>query len=256
MAHYQARGQLHFADTREQALEGAVKQWADLSEREGVRDVALMSDASTKEIDRMNARAQYLRAERGELGEAEVELPDVAYGLRESDRVAFVAQHRPEGERRVENGTRGEILSVDPEEQRVKVLTDGAREVTVSGEDLSNLRLSYAQHLYRQQGATVDRAVVVTGGWQTSQEGAYVQASRAREGTDWHVAREDLGTEGVDAERVGRLAELMRASRAQLPSVAFRAVTGGTDVGEELERSTARQLAPDTGLQQDAGMAL
>ena len=256
MAHYQVRGQLHFADTREQALEGAVKQWADLSEREGVRDVALMSDASTKEIDRMNARAQYLRAERGELGEAEVELPDVAYGLRESDRVAFVAQHRPEGERRVENGTRGEILSVDPEEQRVKVLTDGAREVTVSGEDLSNLRLSYAQHLYRQQGATVDRAVVVTGGWQTSQEGAYVQASRAREGTDWHVAREDLGTEGVDAERVGRLAELMRASRAQLPSVAFRAVTGGTDVGEELERSTARQLSPDTGIQQDTGMAL
>ena len=69
----------------------------------------------------------------------------------------------------------------------------------------------------------MQRAVVVTGGWQTSQEGAYVQASRAREGTDWHVAREDLGTEGVDAERVGRLAELMRASRAQLPSLAFRA---------------------------------
>jgi conjugative relaxase-like TrwC/TraI family protein len=256
MAHYQARGQLHFSDTREQALEGAVKQWAGLTEREGVNGVALMSDASTSEIDRMNARAQHLRAERGELGEEELQLPDVAYGLRESDRVAFVAQHRPEGERRVENGTRGEILSVDPEEQRVKVLTDGAREVMVSGEDLSSLRLAYAQHLYRQQGATVDRAVVVTGGWQTSQEGAYVQASRARAGTDWHVAREDLGTEGVDAERVGRLAELMRASRAQLPSVAFRAVTGGTDMGEELERSTVRQLAPDTGIQQDTGMAL
>ncbi len=44
----------------------------------------------------MNARAQHLRAERGELGEREVELPDVAYGLREGDRVAFIAQHRPE----------------------------------------------------------------------------------------------------------------------------------------------------------------
>ena len=81
----------------------------------------------------------------------------------------------------MENGTRGEVIGVDPEQQRVRVLTDGAREVTVSGEDLENLRLSYAQHLYRQQGATVERAVVVTGGWQTSQEGAYVQASRARE---------------------------------------------------------------------------
>ena len=58
-----------------------------------------------------------------------------------------MAQHRPEGERRVENGTRGEIIGVDPEQQRVRVLTDGAREVTVGGEDLENLRLSYAQHL-------------------------------------------------------------------------------------------------------------
>jgi conjugative relaxase-like TrwC/TraI family protein len=258
MAHYQSRGQLHFSDTREQALEGAVKQWAGLAERDGVRQVALMSDASTAEIDRMNARAQHLRAERGELGDTEVELLDVAYGLREGDRVAFIAQHRPDGERRVENGTRGEIVGVDPDDQRVKVLTDGAREVTVDGEDLESLRLSYAQHLYRQQGATVDRAVVVTGGWQTSQEGAYVQASRARNGTDWHVAREDLGTEGVDAERVGRLSEMMRASRAQLPSVAFRAVTAGadTDVGEELQRSTARQLTPDTAIQQDTGIAL
>jgi hypothetical protein len=256
MAHYQARGQLHMADTREQALEGAVKQWAGLAERDGVQRVALMSDASTAEIDRMNARAQHLRAERGELGEHEVELPDVAYGLREKDRVAFISQHRPDGERRVENGTRGEVVGVDPEQQRVKVLTDGAREVTLSGEDLESVRLSYAQHLYRQQGATVDRAVVVTGGWQTSQEGAYVQASRARNGTDWHVAREDLGTEGIDAERVGRLSEMMRASRAQLPSVAFRALTGETDVGEELQRSTVRQLTPDTAIQQDTGIAL
>ena len=56
-----------------------------------------MSDASTGEIDRMNARAQHLRAERGELGEQEVDLPDVSYGLREGDRVAFVSQYRPRG---------------------------------------------------------------------------------------------------------------------------------------------------------------
>ena len=47
MAHYQARGQLHFADTRDGALEEAVEQWAELAEREGVSEVALMSDAST-----------------------------------------------------------------------------------------------------------------------------------------------------------------------------------------------------------------
>lgn len=225
MAHYQERGQLHFADTREDALEQAVQQWADLTETRDTRDVALMSDASNTEIDRMNARAQHLRAERGELGEQQVELPSVPYGLREGDRVAFTAQHHPDGERRIENGTRGEVTHVDTDQQHVSIRTDGAREITVSGEDLENVRLSYAQHVYRQQGATVDRSIVVTGGWQTSQEGAYVQASRAREGTDWHVAREDLGTEGIDAERVTRLSETMRASRAQIPSIVYHAIT-------------------------------
>lgn len=262
MAHYQARGQLHFADTREQALEQAVQQWADLTETHDVRDIALMSDASNTEIDRMNARAQHLRAERGELGEQEVELPHVPYALREGDRVAFTAQHHPDGERRVENGTRGEIIDVDPDEQRVSIRTDGAREVTVSGDDLENVRLSYAQHVYRQQGATVDRSVVVTGGWQTSQEGAYVQASRAREGTDWHVAREDLGTDGLDAERVTRLSETMRASRAQIPSIVYRTVTPDPpddihqtdEVGRELERSTTRQLARES-IQHEKGVS-
>ncbi|HWJ50642.1 MAG TPA: AAA family ATPase, partial [Solirubrobacteraceae bacterium] len=262
MAHYQSRGQLHFADTREQALEQAVQQWADLTETQDVRDIALMSDASNTEIDRMNARAQHLRAERGELGEQQVDLPHVPYGLREGDRVAFTAQHHPDGERRVENGTRGEIIDVDPEEQRVSIRTDGEREVTVSGDDLENVRLSYAQHVYRQQGATVDRSIVVTGGWQTSQEGAYVQASRAREGTDWHVAREDLGTEGLDAERVTRLSETMRASRAQIPSIVYHAITPDPpediqrtdEVGRELERSTTRQLARES-IQHEKGVS-
>jgi|CZKG01.1.fsa_nt_gi conjugative relaxase-like TrwC/TraI family protein len=263
MAHYQSRGQLHFADTREQALEQAVQQWAGLTETHDVRDIALMSDASNVEIDRMNARAQHLRAERGELGEQEIELPDVPYGLREGDEVAFITQHYPDGERRVENGTRGEITNIDTTRQQVSVLTDDAREVMVAGDDLESLRLSYAQHIYRKIGATVERSVAVTGGWQTSQEGAYVQASRARQGTDWHVAREDLGTEGLDPERVTRLSETMRASRAQIPSIVYRMISpeqpddvGRADeVGRELERSTTRQLAREPSIHQDEGIS-
>ena len=72
----------------------------------------------------------------------------------------------------------------------------------LAGEDLEALRLGYAQHVYRQQGATVERSVVVTGGWQTSRETAYVQASRAREGTEWFLARDELGTQGQDERRI------------------------------------------------------
>jgi hypothetical protein len=222
-----------------------------------------MSDASNIEIDRMNARAQHLRAERGELGEQEIELPDVPYRLREGDEVAFIAQHHPDGERRVENGARGEITSIDTDRQQVSVLTDDARQVIVGGDALESLRLSYAQHIYRKIGATVDRSVAVTGSWQTSQEGAYVQASRARNGTDWHVSREDLGTEGLDAEHVTRLAETMRASRAQIPSIVYRALSPeqpddigrGDDVGWELERSTTRQLAREPSIHHEEGIS-
>ena len=100
------------------------------------------------------------------------------------------------------------------------VTLDGSeRQVNLAGEDLESLRLGYAQHVYRQQGATVERSVVVTGGWQTSKESAYVQASRAREGTEWFLAREELGLEGQDDRRVGKLAEKMRGSRAHTPSL-------------------------------------
>ena len=64
------------------------------------------------------------------------------------------------------------------------------------------------------------RTLVVTGGWQTRKEPAYVEASRAREGTDWYVNREDLGTDGHDSDRIKRLARDMSRSRTQTPSLA------------------------------------
>jgi ATP-dependent exoDNAse (exonuclease V) alpha subunit len=219
MAHYQARGQLYFNDTRDEAAEAAVQRWAELSKTHDIREVALIADASNAEIDRLNARAQHLRIDRGELWGAEAQLPHQYYGLYEGDLVTFTAQHRSPGQARVENGTRGQVTRTH--DDGLTVLLDGSqREVTLAGQDLETLRLAYAQHVYRQQGATVERAVVVTGGWQTSKETAYVQASRARNGTEWYLARDELGIEGQDERRVKQLAEKMRASHRHTPSLA------------------------------------
>jgi conjugative relaxase-like TrwC/TraI family protein len=220
MAHYASRGQLHLSDTREQAAEHAVQTWAALTEGRDIRKVALIADAANTEIDRLNARAQYLRGERGELGNHELPLPGVHYGLREGDLIAFTAQHRPHRQPRVENGTRGQVSAIH--ERGVTITLDGShRRVQLAGDDLEALRLAYAQHVYRQQGATVDRSVVLTGGWQTSKETAYVEATRARHGTDWFIARDDLGTEGQDATRITRLAQKMTNSRAHATSLAY-----------------------------------
>jgi ATP-dependent exoDNAse (exonuclease V) alpha subunit len=144
------------------------------------------------------------------------------YGLREGDLIAFTAQHRPSGQPRVENGARGQVTHVNEHDGLTITLDGSDRQVGLAGEDLESLRIGYAQHVYRQQGATVERSVVLTGGWQTSKETAYVEATRARQATEWFLARDELGAEGQDERRVMRLAGRMRQSRAQTPSLTIR----------------------------------
>jgi conjugative relaxase-like TrwC/TraI family protein len=222
LAHYLANGRVHIADTRDEAIEHAVENWARLTETHAIGEVALISDASNKEIARLNARAQHFRAQRGELGDLEVEVPDMHYGIREGDRVAMIDQHYEPGQQRIENGSQGEVLEISPAgEVLIEFDVTGQRR-TLVGEDLSRLRLGYAQHIHRAQGATVTRTLVVTGGWQTSKEPAYVEASRARHGTDWYVNRHELGEEGHDTDRIERFAANMRRSKRQTPSLEHR----------------------------------
>lgn len=247
MAHYFNRAQLHFVDTRDEAGEAAVRHWMTLADKHGVREVALIADASNKEIDRLNARAQHLRAQRGELGDREVALEHTHYGLREGDVVAFTTQHRPPGQPRVENGTRGQVARVDEHGGLMVALDGSGRRVWLASEDIDSLRLAYAQHVYRQQGATVERSVVVSGGWQTSKETAYVEASRARRGTDWFVARDELGAEGQDARRVMQLAGRMLTTRAQVPSLSYRE-PDEAGIGLGISRGPWRSLASPSRL--------
>jgi conjugative relaxase-like TrwC/TraI family protein len=221
MAHYYAEGRLHMEDTRDEAVEEAVQNWAQLTKTHSINEVALISDASNKEIHRLNARAQHHRAERGELGELEVQVPDVHYGVRAGDRIAMIDQHHEPGVERIENGARGEVLDINDAGEVLVQFDVTGQWRTLAGDDLARLRLGYAQHIHRAQGATVTRTLVVTGGWQTSKEPAYVEASRARQGTDWYVSRDDLGVEGHDTDRIKRLAQNMSRSHAQTPSLAY-----------------------------------
>ncbi len=109
MAHYQSRGQLHQRDTREQAAEAAVARWAEHLDSHDPAELVILTDSSDIEVDRLNARAQHHRHQRGELGNREIPHPEKPYGFREHDRVIFAGQHRPPGQPRVENGSLGHI---------------------------------------------------------------------------------------------------------------------------------------------------
>jgi conjugative relaxase-like TrwC/TraI family protein len=243
MAHYQARGQLHIADTRDEAVERAVSRWARLTETLRPEQVALISDASNHEINRMNARAQQHRINRGELGDIEADVPGTHYSVRGGDRVALIRQHHKSGQERIENGARGEVLDVtDTGEVLIQFDVTG-RSRTLQGEQLAKVRLAYASHIHRTQGATVEKAVVVTGGWQTSKESSYVEASRARHGTEWFVNRAELGEAGQDQDRIQRLSQLMGRSNIQTPSLVHRELAD-----REWGRGYSPRVAPSRSL--------
>jgi ATP-dependent exoDNAse (exonuclease V) alpha subunit len=242
LAVYQAHGRLHLQETRERAGERMVSDWAQTrADHPGAR-VVMITDASNLELDRLNQQAQEHRAAAGELGPERAQLADRPYGLATGDEVLFASQHRVPGEVRVENGTRGLVVAVDEHASAVRVSTEEPtpRQVDVNTKEFDGLRLAYAQHVYKAQGLTTDRALVLTGGWQTDRENSYVALSRAREQTDIYAAREDLGHEGVDSEAIDRLADRMSESRAQQASVTREEITPDRQIEAEVSRALER----------------
>jgi ATP-dependent exoDNAse (exonuclease V) alpha subunit len=216
LAHYASRDRLHIGNTRVEAGARMVDDWARVrEERPGAR-VVMLTDSSNDKVDRLNAAAKERRAAEGELGHCRARLPDRPYDLRAGDDVILIGQLRPPGEERVENGTRGMVLSVDERDDRVVMRTEEPqpRDVEFSTRDFPEVRLAYAQHVYKAQGLTADRALVLTGGWQSDRERAYVALSRARDRADVYVSREDLGEDGTDADLIERLAQRVSASHA------------------------------------------
>jgi ATP-dependent exoDNAse (exonuclease V) alpha subunit len=209
LAAYQARDRLHISDAREDAAAQMLAAWPQARQEKPEERSVMLTDASNVELDRINALAQEHRANANELGAERVELPDRPYGLSSGDEVIFTKALFVPGEPRVENGTLGTVLATNSDDNELTVQTRGTheREVTVNTNDSTDMRLAYAQHVYKAQGLTTQHSFVLTGGWQTDRERAYVVVSRARERTDIYVSREDLGDQGMDAgaiERPGR----------------------------------------------------
>jgi hypothetical protein len=242
LAAYQHHGRLHLAQTRDEAAERMVSDWARTRQEHPAERVVMITDASNHELDRLNQQAQERREAAGELEQERAQLAGRPYGLATGDEVLFAAQHRVPGERRVENGTRGLVVDVDERTSAVHVRTEEPepREVGVNTKEFDGLRLAYAQHVYKAQGLTADRALVLTGGWQTDRESSYVALSRAREQTDIYAAREDLGHQGIDSDAIERLAQRMDESRAQEASVTREEITPDPQLEAEVSSALER----------------
>jgi conjugative relaxase-like TrwC/TraI family protein len=250
LAQYQAHDRLHIHDTRAQAAEAMVEDWDRTRASVPGGHAVMITDASNRERDQINAMAQERRAQAGELGSTRVELPGKPYGLASGDEVMFTGQYRIPGSKRVENGITGMIVHAARDEGRVTINTRERepREVDVNTSEFSDLSLGYAVHVHKAQGLTAESSGILMGAWQTDKENAYVAVSRAREQTQIHVSREDLGEQGMDTGAIERLAERMQQSRAQEATITKQLADDDENViaHEPPDRSDKERIHNDT----------
>lgn len=249
LAQYEAHERLHVHDTRAEAAEAMVADWDKTRQGLPAGKAVMITDASNAERDQINAMAQERRAAAGELGSHQVQLPGKPYGLHAGDEVIFSAQFQIPGEKRVENGIAGTVIDTARRKDRVMIETHERepREVAVNTKEFSDLNLGYAVHVYKAQGITAEASGILTGGWQTDREHAYVALSRAREQTQVYVAREDLGEQGMDVGAIERLGERMCRSGAQEASIAREADERSVELQERIERDIDRDRDLDRG---------
>ncbi len=181
----------------------------------------MLTDNTNEELDRLNKQAQEYRDLAGELGNDRADLPDAPYQLAAGDHVIFTKPlHQPGSQPRVENGTVGTVKDIQ-DHNKLTIDTHGAnqREVNVDTNNFNDLRLGYAQHVYKAQGLTTNTALALIGGWQTDRERAYVALTRAREQTNIYASRDNLGTQDMTPDAIERLAEKMQQSNVQEASI-------------------------------------
>jgi conjugative relaxase-like TrwC/TraI family protein len=216
---YSARGRLILEEDR-QAVEDRALDAAQ-TDRQAGRRTLVVAQTSNEHLDALNARAQAIRTQHGELGDTEVALTARPYGLRAGDEVQIrhPVAHPDLG--RVSNGTTGHVADVYSDGQQARLRLADGREAIFPREllDAAQTRLSYVQHPFPAQGVTTDTAHVIVGEHATA-EGSYVALTRARASTHLYATPSPDLEPGAGREAVvAGLAERMGRTDPEIPSI-------------------------------------
>jgi conjugative relaxase-like TrwC/TraI family protein len=191
VAAYQAHDRVVAVDSKPAATLALLQDWwAAYQEAEGdsAQEVIVLA-ARRAEVDRLNTACQELLAARGRLGGERLQVEDRLLAV--GDRV--VCGHNAIGELGVANGSRGTIVTLDPDARTLTIRLDSkdGREVVLprsyldgpgGGERNRRVDLAYATTGHRAQGLTRGRALVRLTGTEDV-NWLYVQLSRARQDT-------------------------------------------------------------------------
>ena len=201
---YAERDGVRFSPTRDEARGEIVRDvLKDISERpDGSRIVLAHRRADVREL---NGAIRAARQEGGELlGERSYATNDGERRFAVGDRVVFLENNRDLG---VKNGMLATVQ--EAEEGRLVARLDNARgpglgrEVFVPTADYAAIDHGYATTIHKSQGATVDRAYVLSSGGM-DRHLTYVAMTRHREAATLYAGRDEFGDLQGLSERLGR----------------------------------------------------
>ena len=202
---------------------------------------ALIVHGPNTDVDLVNELAQQKRLDAGELGGQAIRAVDRDYLIRPGDVVAVRRRrlhlHRrsednpaPSGSRTAKSrpsnpsspaGTPSPCSLQEPGAEPRLVQIDQARlrGEHAAGKRTAAIRLNYALHSFPAQGATIHGTATLAGHWSQSKHETYVGDTRAIYRHTVHVAREDLGTDGTDKDRIDRYAQRVSENRQRRASI-------------------------------------
>lgn len=214
---YHRRGHVWLVDERRQAEDAALD--AAQKDRQAGKSTVVISQTTNEHLDELNARAQAIRHQAGELGRHGVGLPKRLYRLHPGDEIQVRhTTHHPElGALR--NGTTGQITDVARSGEALTLRLPGGREITLDRQqiDQSDIRLAYVQHPFPSQGHTTDTTHLIVGEHAT-REGSYVALTRARERTDIYAGVDTLELD-ESQEPLAGLAAAISSREDEVPSI-------------------------------------
>ncbi len=213
---YAAREHVHLHRdsrlTEDQALDAAQ------GDRTNGKTTIVIAQTSNDHLDALNARAQAIRYQAGELGQDGLPVPGRPYELHEGDlvQVRRTIQHPDHGPLR--NGAAAQITAVHREARALELRLDGGAELTLTEQQTADadLRLAYVQHPFPAQGQTTDTTHLIIGE-RATREGSYVGLTRARHATDIYAAEAPDRT--LETDRLQDLAQRMSRTESDLPSI-------------------------------------
>jgi hypothetical protein len=177
------RGRLHLAPDHSTSIKEIVHAWDQHRRRHGLDQVKIVTDTDNATIDTLNTLCQAKRLAASELHGPSIEIHDQLTGRHEQlyagDRICFIRPCRHQGTY-IANGTRAEVLHVDPGSGRLTIACDNGPTLTIRrGLDAAQpLRLAYAGHALKLQGGQANIVLVLPGSWQTSRQSGYSMLTR------------------------------------------------------------------------------